>query len=466
LISEGDFATAILVGKNQREDKRKSMNKKFSMRDVDRILKLFAIAAVAFVLKAPSLRAQAPAAAPPAPAPLAADMKGKTADQFYKKIEVLKGIPADQVHPAMEYIITALGVGCGYCHVVGHFDQDDKREKHVARSMIQMTMAMNQTVFDGKREVTCFTCHRGVAKAASTLLLPGDKVPTEKSAMEVFPTLAVTNFANLEPAMSPTKAPATVVSGPAPAPKPAAAPAAPLPSVGDVFSKYEQALGGEAAVGKVTSLSFKGTADMLVPPPPGPPSGPPPPPPAMGTVPAEHYVKAPKGVISVTFPGRPTVSMGFDGSIGWHNTPIREDTGDERLMLVELGEKFPALEFRRDHTNVQVDAAEKIGDRDTYRVVGTRKDGFAVIDRINFDAQTGLLVRSYTTMQSVIGSFPEDTFYEDYRDVSGVKVPYTMRIVSAEGNRTYKWSQVDANAPVEDAKFMKPVPPAPRPPAD
>jgi len=71
------------------------------MRDVNRILKLLAIAAVAFVMKAPSLRAQAPAAAPPAPAPLAADMKGKTADQFYKKIEVLKGIPAEQVHPAM-----------------------------------------------------------------------------------------------------------------------------------------------------------------------------------------------------------------------------------------------------------------------------------------------------------------------------------------------------------------------------
>ena len=106
------------------------------------------------------------------------------------------------------------------------------------------------------------------------------------------------------------------------------------------------------------------------------------------------------------------------------------------------------------------------GDRDTIRVVGTRKEGFPVIDRINFDTQTGLLVRSYTTMQSVIGSFPEDTFYEDYRDVSGVKVPFTMRVVSAEGNRTYKWSQVDGNAPVDDAKFTKPAPPAPRPPAD
>ena len=449
--------------KNQREDNRKSMSKKFCVRDVSGIVGMLAMTIVALGMRAPRLHAQAPAAGPPAPAPLAADMKGKTADQFYKKIEALKGIPADQVHPAMEYITTALGVGCGYCHVIGHFDAEDKREKHVARSMIQMTMALNNTVFDAKREVTCYTCHRGVAKAETTLLLTGDKVPTDPAAKEIFPPLALKNFSDLDPGMSPSKAPATIMTGPAPAPKPAAS-VAPLPSVADVFSKYEQALGGEAAVNKIAALSFKGTADMLVPPPPGPPGGPPPPPPMMGTVPAEHYVKAPKGVISVTFPGRPTVSTGYDGTIAWHNTPIREDTGDEMRMLVELGEKFPALEFRDDHTNVQVDAMEKIGDRDTYRVVGTRKEGFPVIDRINFDAQTGLLVRTYTTMQSVIGSFPEDTFYEDYRDVSGVKVPFTMRVVSAEGNRTYKWSQVDANAPVEDAKFTKPSPP--KPPAD
>lgn len=422
------------------------------------------MAIVALGTSAPSLRAQAPAAAPPAPAPLAADMKGKTAEQFYKKIEALKGVPADQIHPAMEYITTALGVGCGYCHVIGHFDQDDKREKHVARSMIQMTMALNETVFDGKRELTCYTCHRGVAKAESTLLLAGDKTPKEPSAMEIFPALALKNYTNLDSSMSPSKAPATVMSGPAPAPKPAAAPA-PLPSANDIFLEYTRALGGATNVGKTTSLAFKGTVDMLVPPPPGPP-GTPAPPAAMGTVPAEHYVKGMKGVISWSFPGRPTVAMGFDGTIGWHNTPIREDTGDELRLLVLLGEAFPGLEFRDSHTNVQVDAMEKVGDRDTYRVVGTRKEGFPIIDRLNFDAQTGLLVRSYTTMQSVIGSFPEDTYYEDYRDVNGVKVPYTMRVVSAEGNRTFKWASVEANASVDDAKFMKPAPPAPKPPAD
>jgi photosynthetic reaction center cytochrome c subunit len=438
------------------------MNKNRLVRPILAILVIPAMAIIGLFTSAANLRAQAPAAGPPAPAPTAADMKGKTADQFYKKIEVLKGIPADQVHPAMEYITTALGVGCGYCHVIGHFDQDDKREKHVARSMIQMTMALNETVFDAKRELTCYTCHRGEAKAAPTMMLGNDKPIKEASAAEIFPPLALTNFTNLDPKMSPSKAPATIAAGPAPAAKPAAAPPA-LPSVADVFAKYEQALGGEGAVSKITALSFKGTADMLVPPPPVPP-GAPAPPPAMGTVPAEHYVKGTKGVISVTFPGRPTVSIGFDGSMGWHNTPIREDTGDELRLLVELGERFPALEFRESHSNVQVDAMEKIGDRDTYRVVGVRKEGFPVLDRINFDAQTGLLVRTYTTMQSVIGSFAEETYYEDYRDVSGVKVAFTNRLVSAEGNRTYKWSSVDANAPAEDARFMKPSPP--KPPAD
>ena len=81
-----------------------------------------------------------------------------------------------------------------------------------------------------------------------------------------------------------------------------------------------------------------------------------------------------------------------------------------------------ALKFMEDHSRVQVDAMEKIGDRDAYRVVGTRPDGSA-IDRLYFDVQTGLLLRSYTTMQSVLGSFPEETNYDDYRVVSGIKVP-------------------------------------------
>jgi photosynthetic reaction center cytochrome c subunit len=445
------------------------MKKIMSKRALSGIVTSMALAIVALGGIAPGLRAQAPPAAPPAAPLIASAMKGKTAEQYFKKIDVLKGIPAEEIHPAMEYITMALGVGCGYCHVIGKFDVDDKREKHVARSMIAMTMALNKTAFDGKREITCYTCHHGAAKAAATQIFPGEKAPAEPTGAEIFPALMLTNFSNLDPNMSPSKAPATVMSGPAPMAKPAAAAAAPLPAADAVFSKYMEALGGKAAVDKVTSLVHVGMVDMLVPAPPVPQGAPPPPPPAMGTVAAELDVKSPKGVISVQFPGRGPTLVGFDGTIGWVNTPIREQTGDELRMTAELGETVPALSFMKEHSNVQVDAMEKIGDRDVYRVVGTRKEGMAVLDRLYFDAQTGLLARAYTTMQSVLGGFPEETSYEDYRDVSGLKVPFTLRVVSAEGNRTYKWSQVNANAPVDDSKFTKPTPPPPppaKPPAD
>jgi photosynthetic reaction center cytochrome c subunit len=437
------------------------MNTKKIVRGWMGIVALLAVTIVALGVQPTRLDAQAPAAGPPALPATTANLAGKTAEQFYKNIDALKGIPAAEVHPAMEYITTAMGVGCGYCHVPGKFDSDDKREKNVARSMMKMTMSLNNTVFDAKREITCYTCHRGAAKAASTLALAGDKIPTEPSGAEIFPPLAVMTFSSLDPNMSPSKAPATVVTGPA-RPAKAAEPVM-LPSVDDVFNKYEEALGGKAAIAKVNSLVHKGMAEMLVPAPPAPQGAPPPPPPAMGSVPAEFYVKSPKGVISVVFPGRGPQMIGFDGTVGWTSAPNREETGGEAILDKELGEAVPALEFRKQHIGVKVDAMEKIGDRDVYRVVGTRKEGIPTLDRIYFDAQTGLLARSYTMMQSVIGGFPEETTYSDYRDVSGLKVPFTMMVATAEGNRTYKWSQIDANVPVEDSKFTKPEPPPPPP---
>jgi len=270
----------------------------------------------------------------------------------------------------------------------------------------------------------------------------------------------VRDITSLDPGMSPSKAPATVVSGAPAAPKPMAAAPAPLPAAADVFSKYEQALGGSAAIGKITSLVEKGTVDMLVPPAPAPP-GTPPVAPAMGTVPAEIDRKIPgKAIVSIQFPGRPANLEGYDGAISFIGA--REETGGEMELRKEFAEFPPALKFMENHTKVQVDAMEKIGGRDAYRVVGTRPDGSA-LDRVYFDAQTGLLLRVYTTMQSPLGSFPEETNYDDYRDVGGFKVPYTMVVLSPEGDRTYKWSQINLNAPVEDSRFTKPLPPPPPP---
>ena len=106
-------------------------------------------------------------------------------------------------------------------------------------------------------------------------------------------------------------------------------------------------------------------------------------------------------------------------------------------------------------------AADKIDGHDVYLVTGTAKNGSGV-DRLYFDAQSGLLLRATTNMNSVLGSFPEITTFEDYRDVSGVKVAYTVRESSPEGDKVYKFDSVQINAPVEDARFQQPPP---KPPA-
>ena len=67
-------------------------------------------------------------------------------------------------------------------------------------------------------------------------------------------------------------------------------------------------------------------------------------------------------------------------------------------------------------------------------------------------------------MVSVLGSYPVNIEYSDYRDVSGLKLPFTMREVNPENDRTYRWDKIVVNGPVEDAVFTKPPSPPPPPP--
>lgn len=57
----------------------------------------------------------------------------KLAEKEYKNIQALKGIPADQVIPSMQFIAASLGVDCEYCHVPRQMEKDDKKPKVTAR---------------------------------------------------------------------------------------------------------------------------------------------------------------------------------------------------------------------------------------------------------------------------------------------------------------------------------------------
>ena len=129
----------------------------------NRLLSVCGISLLTFFVAA-SARAQVPHGQPPAET----GSTPKLAEEEYKNIQALKGIPADQVIRSMQFIAASLGVECEYCHVERAFEKDDKKHKVTARKMIGMMMAINKENFEGHREVTCFSCHRGSPNPVGT----------------------------------------------------------------------------------------------------------------------------------------------------------------------------------------------------------------------------------------------------------------------------------------------------------
>jgi hypothetical protein len=91
--------------------------------------------------------------------PLPASSKEERAEQKYKNIQILRGVPADRLPKIMAAFKGSLGVDCTYCHINNEFDKDDKPAKQVARKMIELVRDNNEKLGAGR--VSCNTCHRG-----------------------------------------------------------------------------------------------------------------------------------------------------------------------------------------------------------------------------------------------------------------------------------------------------------------
>lgn len=357
--------------------------------------------------------------APPAPAPSQAPSPApdQTAEQHYKNIQVLKGMPLDQFNLAMHAISAELGVECGYCHV-GHgdlFPLDTKPAKNTARKMMQMVMDINKNNFGGRQVVTCYTCHQGHPDPVSMLALP------------------LPSFIE------------------APDPPPIG-----QPTVDQIVDRYIQALGGEQAIRKITSRMITATHSI--------PSGP------GGTTPVpttvEQYRKAPNLTLNIDHAPAYVVSSGFDGSTAW----VQDMTGAVNDVAFALDQTrikrgadfYESLNLKQEYPRMALTGTQRVNDRDAY-VVNAVPVGDTV-ERLYFDTQTGLLLRKITILQSPFGNIPYQEDYDDYRDTgSGVKFPFWIRSIpstprsEAQTESILRVQKVQDNVAIDNGKFAKPT---------
>ncbi len=332
----------------------------------------------------------------------AADVK--LAEQVYKNIQVFKGMPASELEPTMAFISGSLGVKCNYCHV-NPFDKDDRPTKLAARRMVRRVFDLNKGSFNGDKAVSCFTCHRGspqpisVPAVGANLWQPGTASEKESA----------------------------------------------LPTADQILDKYVQAIGGEQAFTKLTSREAKGSrigADGVL-------------------VPEDVYQKAPNKILTIVTYPKVAFSTGFNGIAGWGSSSqdgVRDLPPPVLAQLKTDAEFYKEIKTKELYRKLNVVGKSTIGESEVYVIDATPKDApmRGKPEKLYFDARTGLLLRRYLESETLLGMFPLQTDYSDYREVDGIKQPFLIRWSMPGRSWGRQIAEIKQNVPLDDAQFNPP----------
>jgi hypothetical protein len=228
---------------------------------------------------------------------------------------------------------------------------------------------------------------------------------------------------------------------------PAASPA--TPALDEVLAHYVQALGGKAALEKLTSTTDKGTFEV----------------PDFGASgPCEVYAKTgDKTLTSIEISGYGTVRRGYDGAAGWSDDPqggLRDLAGDELADMRRSAAWNSPLRLKDLYPGIAVKGADKLNGRDAWVLEATIAD---MKHRLYFDADTGLLVRGDQEVKTPDGKGTGVMYFADYKPVDGVQEAFTLTYSSPQLSWNMKLAEVKHNEPIDDAKFAKPAGDTPKP---
>lgn len=374
-------------------------------------------------------------AAPQAQAPAAQP----TSEQVFKNIQVLKGIPVDDFMGTMGIMCAALGFDCSDCHTNAGTEKvdwaADTAKKIRARKMVTMMTAINKDNFSGRQMVTCWSCHHGRDRPATTPTLEYMYGPASQEMDDVL----------------------TQMPG--------------QPAAGEIVDKYLNAIGGAEQLAKLKSFVAIGKSVGF--------GG------FGGGGHVEIAAKFPdQRATLITFPESPERGDSvrtYNGREGWLRTPLTvlneyQLTGGEldgAALDAELS--FP-LQIKKALSNMRVSMPVTISDlpgptsqtaqevsmvavgqdRLVNVVQGTGPRG--LLTTLYFDQQSGLLLRMVRYGKSPIGRVPTQVDYADYRDVGGIKMPFRLIFAWTGGRDAFQLNDIKTNVAIDEAKFGRPAP--------
>ena len=344
------------------------------------------------------------------------------AEDVFKNVQSLKGIPVNQFMETMGFFSAALGYNCTNCHgsdVLGNWEKyaDDTPVKLTARRMIQVVNTINKSLFGGREAVTCYTCHRGspTPKIVPSLLEQySEPPPDDPDEVEISSRVSQ------------------------------------VPSADDILNRYIQAIGGAQRLAALTSYTGTGRYEGFDS--------------YHGKVAVDVYAKATgeRSVVAHTQNGDSVTT--YDGHNAWIMGPDKpvsvlqlEPGGDLDGVKLDSTLAFPGG-LKQALTNWRTGFPTTTIDDRPVQVVQALAGGSRV--KFFFDKETGLLSRVVRYSKTIVGPVPVQIDYSDYREVAGVKMPFQWRLTWTDGQSMFSLDDVKPNVAIDPAKFAKPVAPA------
>lgn len=336
-------------------------------------------------------------------------------ENVFRNILVLRGMPIDTFFDVMGMFAASMGDDCTYCHskeaVFRHEAFGDPTPRIVrARQMIAMMTAINKNFFGGVPRVTCFTCHRGNNSPVKAPILALQYGPPDDDPN-------VMDF-----------------------------PADTRVSADQVLDRYFAALGGAGQLAKLSSFVAKGTYSGFDT--------------AFKEVPVDIFAKAPNQRTWIIHMMDGDSHRVFDGRNGWFAGPdspaplVTLTSGNLHRYRLEATVAFP---FGIKQAFSQWRGGRSAIDGRGVQILQGTNSGLLPVN-LYFDNESGLLVRLVSWNDTVVGPVPTQIDYDDYREVAGVRMPFTWTVSQTYMQMTIKLSGVQANVPIDAARFAMPAP--------
>jgi zinc protease len=214
------------------------------------------------------------------------------------------------------------------------------------------------------------------------------------------------------------------------------------PSAEQIITRYIGAIGGRAAWEALHSRTSLGSIEF----------------PSMhlsGTV--MIHEKAPNRVLQVVILEGAVFRQGFDGKLAWSDDPqdgVKTKSGKELSEASRDADFYRPINISKMYSKIAVAGDDEIEGREAYLVQATDPDGG--VEKIYFDAQSGLIVR--VNAQRHVGenvtAFQQDS--QDYREVDGVKLPFTVIQTGGDVPFTIHFGEFHHNVDLDDSEFAKP----------